>query len=138
MSTLSAILSGALVDPSAQRLALAIYERENDHTTIEFRHFQSTMDYELAWKWIRIVTSLVQVASKPASEFDHKLQLIATEYQRMDGRWRLYTWDKTFGQETIDPWLNSWEWMLPILDLQDDVPFWRDYVARLPGRNELS
>ncbi|KAI0846654.1 hypothetical protein F5Y00DRAFT_264268 [Daldinia vernicosa] len=97
MSTLKAILSGAMTDPNAQRLALAIYERENDHTTIEFRHFQSTMDYGLAWKWIRIVTSLVQVASKPASEFGHKLQLIATEYQRMDDRWRSHTWDKTFG-----------------------------------------
>ncbi|KAI0134887.1 hypothetical protein F4814DRAFT_443709 [Daldinia grandis] len=136
MNTLLTILSGAPEDPAAQRLSLAIRERGNDHTTIEFRHFQSTMDYELAWKWIRIAASLVQVASKPASEFDQKLQLIANKYQVMKYKWRLHMLNRTFSTETTDPWLNSWKWMLPILDLQDDIPFWRDYVARLPRRNK--
>ncbi|KAI8957179.1 hypothetical protein F5Y11DRAFT_364126 [Daldinia sp. FL1419] len=136
MSTLATMTSNINATCMNKQLALGVCEREDDHTTIEFRHFQSTMDYELAWKWIRLVASLVQVASKPASEFNEKLQSIAYQYQEMKDKWRQHLQNRTFGIPTTDPWLESWEWMLSILDLQDDVPFWRDYIARLPERNQ--
>ncbi|KAL7629800.1 hypothetical protein AAE478_001323 [Parahypoxylon ruwenzoriense] len=104
---LAALLSSSNENAWNRRLALAIYNREDDHTTLEFRHFQSTMDYGLAWKWIRIAAALVQLATRPLSEYKKKLQLIADEYRDMEPKWKQHLWDRTFQKETIDPWLRS-------------------------------
>ncbi|KAI1206103.1 uncharacterized protein F4807DRAFT_470505 [Annulohypoxylon truncatum] len=135
MGELAELLSGTNVNLMNRRLALAIYNRENDQSTVEFRHFQSTMDANLAWKWVRIAAAFVRTASKPVSEYKEKLQLIAFEYRLMKSKWKQHLRDRTFQRETADPWLDSWRWMLTILDLEDDISFWDDYVAQLPERN---
>ncbi|KAI1413870.1 hypothetical protein F5Y13DRAFT_24500 [Hypoxylon sp. FL1857] len=137
MDELAKLLSSAHTNLNA-RLALAIYNREDDHSTIEFRHFQSTMDYDLAWSWIRITAAIVQLASKPASEYNEKLDLIAGEYRAMRTRWIEHLRDRLFGRETTDPWLKSWQPMLVMLDLEDDLPFWHNYIAQLPERNRTT
>ncbi|KAI2464258.1 hypothetical protein F4781DRAFT_80600 [Annulohypoxylon bovei var. microspora] len=138
MGELAELLSGTNVNFMNRRLALAVYNRENDHSTIEFRHFQSTMDENLAWAWVRIAAALVQTASKPVSEYKEKLQLIAHEYRSMKSKWKQHLRDRTFRRETTDPWLDSWKWMLEVLDLGDDIPFWQNYVAQLPERNRTT
>ncbi|OTA63275.1 hypothetical protein K449DRAFT_433385 [Hypoxylon sp. EC38] len=138
MDELAALLSNTNMGSMNKRLALTIYVRENDHSTIEFRHFQSTMDYDLAWRWVRITAGIVQLASKPTSEYTEKLELIADEYQAMSIKWKDYLRDRTFGREATDPWLNTWQSTLIMLDLEDDFPFWYDYVAQLSERNRTT
>ncbi|KAI0110622.1 hypothetical protein F4776DRAFT_641792 [Hypoxylon sp. NC0597] len=138
MDELAALLSNANTSSMNKRLALTIYVRENDHSTIEFRHFQSTMDYNLAWRWVRITAGIVQLASKPTSEYTEKLQLIADEYRAMRVKWKDYLRDRTFGRAATDPWLSSWQSTLILLDLEDDFPFWYEYVAQLSERNRTT
>ncbi|KAI1134781.1 hypothetical protein F5Y05DRAFT_397346 [Hypoxylon sp. FL0543] len=138
MDELAELFHNAYTDSMNRRLALAIYNREDDHSTIEFRHFQSTMDYEVAWRWVRITAGIVQLASKPASEYYETLDLIADEYDAMGIKWKEYSHARAFGRETTDPWLDSWQSLLRILGLEDDSPFWSDYVARLPERNRTT
>lgn len=135
MDELANLLSSDNVNTMNRRLALVIYNRENDESTIEFRHFQSTMDEKLAWKWVRIAAALVRTASKPASEYREKLQKIGSEYELIKPKWMQHVFDRTFQRETQDPWLDSWKWMLTVLNLEDDRDFWQDYVAQLPERN---
>ncbi|KAI1383725.1 uncharacterized protein F4822DRAFT_439996 [Hypoxylon trugodes] len=138
MYELEILISSTHAISTNRRLSLAIYNREDDHTTIEFRHFQSTMDNELAWRWVRITAAIVQTASKPKSEYSETLQFIAKEYDTMKLKWTEHIWDRTFRRETTDPWLNSWQWMLILLDLEDDIPFWRDHLSQLPERNRTT
>ncbi|KAI1086924.1 hypothetical protein F5B19DRAFT_500672 [Rostrohypoxylon terebratum] len=135
MDELADLLSSDNVNTMNRRLALTVYNREDDQSTIEFRHFQSTLDEQLAWKWVRVAAALVRAASKPVSEYREKLQLIGSEYQLMKSKWKQHVIDRTFQRETQDPWLDSWRWMLTVLDLEDDLTFWHDYVAQLPERN---
>ncbi|KAI0829586.1 hypothetical protein F5Y06DRAFT_290790 [Hypoxylon sp. FL0890] len=138
MDELADLFSSAYTRSMNRRLALAIYNREDDHSTIEFRHFQSTMDYDLAWKWVRITAGIVQLASKPASEYYEKLHIIADKYRAMRTKWKEYSRARAFGRETTDPWLDGWQSMLALLDLEDDFTFWADYVAQLPERNRTT
>ncbi|KAI1451772.1 hypothetical protein F4805DRAFT_72797 [Annulohypoxylon moriforme] len=138
MGELAELLSGTSVNFMNRRLALAVYNREDDQSTIEFRHFQSTMDENLAWKWVHIAAAFVRVASKPVSEYREKLQLIASEYRLMKSKWKQHLRDRTFQRETTDPWLDSWKWMLVVLGLEDDLPFWQEYVAQLAERNRTT
>ncbi|KAI0880517.1 uncharacterized protein GGS22DRAFT_193095 [Annulohypoxylon maeteangense] len=138
MGELAELLSGTNVNFMNRRLALAVYNRENDQSTIEFRHFQSTTDENLAWKWVRISAAFVRAASRPVSEYREKLHLIAVEYRLMKSKWKEHIQDRTFQRETMDPWLDSWKWMLLVLDLEDDIPFWDDYVAKLTERNRTT
>lgn len=138
MQELETLLSYTNQRTKNRRLCLAIYNRVNDHTTIEFRHFQGTHDPELAWEWVRLVTTIVQIASTSTeSEFQKLLREISYQYRAMRRRSRDYLIRQAQKKGAKDPWLDSWTWMLPILNLNEHEPFWSRYVARLPERNEV-